>query len=84
MVWQNFKQSIRLRQERGNNGVLVWYPEGLPRAGYQNRYNGVLELLESGADRSYAKQKWTAARFADVRGHKESPRPGCSERGLYF
>lgn len=126
MWWgQNFKKSIRVRQERGNSRILVWYAEGLPRADYQNQYNRpekdtpvrvritglvvdgqkreieytvrfidpnakhssgwsalmyaayyghakiVRALDRAGADRSYAKQKWTAARLAEIRGHKQ-------------
>ncbi|MCB1317406.1 MAG: ankyrin repeat domain-containing protein, partial [Leptospiraceae bacterium] len=32
-------RSIRLRTESNNADVLVWYPEGLPRATHQNDYN---------------------------------------------
>ncbi len=32
-------KNIRVRVETGNNGILVWYPTGLPRATHKNEYN---------------------------------------------
>lgn len=32
-------KNIALRIEKGNNGIVVWYPSGLPKATHKNEYN---------------------------------------------